>query len=105
MNRSKREADMGRKAISVLLIGLALASVHLAEAQPAKKVSRIGFLLSPSPSAPGFVDRIEAFKQGLRELGYVEGQNIVIEYRWAEGRYERLPILADELVSLKVDIL
>ena len=97
---------MGKAAIVVLILCLALVTIRPAEAQQSSgKVPRIGFLLSPSPSAPGFVDRIEAFKQALRELGYVEGKTIVIEYRWAEGRNERLPTLAAELVSLKLDIL
>jgi putative ABC transport system substrate-binding protein len=57
------------------------------------------------PRASVYATRIEAFKRGLQELGYVEGQNIAIEYRWAEGRYERLPGLAAELVRLKVDVI
>jgi putative ABC transport system substrate-binding protein len=74
-----------------------------AEAQQAGKVPRIGFLLGPAPadSAP----YLEAFRQGLRELGYVEGQNIAIEYRWADGKFERLPALAAELVRLQVDVI
>jgi putative ABC transport system substrate-binding protein len=75
-----------------------------AGAQPATKVYRIGLLsgLFP-PSAP--TSREEAFRQGLRALGYVEGQNLVIEYRYAEGRAERLPDLAAELVRLPVDVM
>ena len=63
---------------------------------------RIGFL---SPRSPSDVGRLAAFRQGLRELGYVEGQNIAIESRWAEGEYGRLPGLAAELVRLKVDVI
>ena len=70
----------------------------VAEAQQPKKIPRIGFLGAVSPST--ISDRIEAFRQGLRELGYVEGKNIVVEYRWAEGKIERLPDLAAELVRL-----
>ncbi len=74
-----------------------------AEAQQAAKVARIGFLtgtsLSVSPNLPA------AFRQGLRDLGYVEGRNLVIEYRDAEGKFERFPALAAELVALKVDVL
>ena len=73
--------------------------------QPAGKVPRIGFLDSGSASDPLNALRLDAFRQGLRSLGYVEGKNINIEYRYAEGRPERLPELAEELVRLKVDIL
>jgi len=74
-----------------------------AEAQPATGTHRIGFLAggSPGSSAP----LVEEFRQGLRELGYAEGQNIVIEYRWAEGKLDRLPELAADLVRLKVDLI
>jgi putative ABC transport system substrate-binding protein len=75
----------------------------LAQAQQPTKVPRIGFLSSLSPAAVS--GRVEAFRQGLRELGYVEGKNIVTEYRWAEGKIERLPDLAAELVRLKVDVI
>ena len=83
--------------ITVLLI------TGLAQAQQPGKVPRIGYLsvLSPSSDAP----RIEAFRQGLRELGYVEGQNLAIEPRYAEGKLDRLPNLAGELVRLKVEVI
>src|SRR6476659_4433609 len=74
-----------------------------AEAQQAGKVPRIGFLSLTSPAdRPPLLD---AFRQGLRELGWVEGQNIVIDYRYAEDRVDRLPGLAAELVRLKVDLI
>ena len=73
-----------------------------AQSQPSK-VARIGFL--GSESASSFASRIEALRAGLRELGYAEGRNIVIEPRWAEGKNERLPELAAELVGLKVDVI
>jgi len=94
---------MTTKTIVVLLVALTLASVHLAEAQQSKKVPRIGvlWLYSPAIASPF----AEAFRQGLRELGYVEGKSIVIEYRHAEGKYDRLPSLAAELVRLNVDII
>jgi putative ABC transport system substrate-binding protein len=80
-----------------------LAAPLAAEAQQAGKVPRIGFLSATSPSdRPSLLD---AFRQRLRELGWVEGQNIVIDYRFAGGRLERLPDLAAELVRLKVDII
>jgi len=73
-----------------------------AEAQQAKKIPRIGILHGAAASS--VADRGEAFRQGLHELGYVEGKNIFIEYRYAEGKSDRLPVLAAELVRLKVDI-
>jgi putative tryptophan/tyrosine transport system substrate-binding protein len=72
-------------------------------AQQAGKVPRIGFLGVGSPST--FAARLEGFRQGLRDFGYIEGATITIEYRWAEGRYERLPELAAELVRSKVDLI
>ena len=75
----------------------------VALAQQPKKVPRIGFLTTLSPST--ISDRIEAFRQGLRELGYVEGKNIVIEWRYAEEKLDRLPALVSELVGLKVDVI
>ena len=92
-------------------IGLALSAVLFAlcaptEAQqPAEKVPRIGFLDSGSASDPRNILGVEALRQGLRELGYVEGKNINIDYRYDEGKPGRLQELAEELVRLKVDIL
>jgi putative ABC transport system substrate-binding protein len=80
-----------------------LATVLLAGAQQPMKVPVIGYLSFSSPSLTSF--RTEPFRQGLRELGYVEGKNIVIEYRYAEGKLDRLPALAAELVRLKVDVI
>ena len=81
----------------------ATASPFVAGAQPPTKTWRIGYLgpVSPSAGAP----LLESFRQGLRELGYAEGQNISIDYRWAEGRPDRLPALAVELTQLKVDVI
>jgi putative ABC transport system substrate-binding protein len=73
------------------------------EAQQPTKIPRIGYLIATSPSV--IAARIEAFRQGLHELGYVEGKNIVIDYRYAEGKLDRLPALAAELVRLKVDVI
>ena len=75
----------------------------IAEAQQPKKVPRIGFLADLAASANAA--RVEAFRQGLRELGYVEGKNIVIEWRSAEGKLDRQRALAAELVRLKVDVI
>jgi putative tryptophan/tyrosine transport system substrate-binding protein len=85
------------------LLAVFLATFSLAEAQQATKVPRIGFLSAGAPST--ISTRTQAFRQGLRELGYVEGKNIVIEYRYAEGKLDRLPALAAELVRLKVDVI
>src|SRR5262245_8041454 len=85
------------------LLALSLTLVPLVgEGQRAAKVARIGYL--SSDRAVG-AHLIEAFRQGLRDLGYVEGHNVVIEYRDAERKYERLPALAAELVALKVDVI
>ena len=90
------------------IIGIALCALLIAprfsvEAQPAEKISRVGLLISARPSAAS--RRIQAFQRGLRELGYVEGKNIVIEYRYAEGKVELLSQFANEMVRLKVDII
>src|SRR6059036_707711 len=94
---------MAIKTMVTLLVGLTFASVHLAAAQQPKKVPRLGYLSSTSPSAGS--SRIEAFRQGLRELGYVEGKNIVIEWRYAEGKLDRLDEFAAEFARLKVDVI
>src|SRR4030095_1939420 len=86
----------------VLAVSLALAPLAV-EAQQERKAQRIG-LLAPR-SASDALPFHEAFRQGLRELGWVESQNIFIEYRFAEGSYNRLPDLAAELVRLKVDVI
>ena len=94
---------MNRRTFLSALTGSLLAAPLAAGAQQVGKVSRIGYLSAGSDTANPRVR--EAFRQGLRELGWVEGQNIIIEYRWAEGRFDRLPDLAAELVRLKVDVL
>jgi len=92
---------MNRRFLGLLTV-LFLASVHLKEAQQPSKIPRIGFLsLTPGPSSTSS----EAFQQGLHELGYVEGKNIAIEYRYAAGRIDRLPEMAAELVRLHVDVI
>lgn len=96
---------MNRQVLRIsLVVGLVLATAPLAaETQQAGKLPRIGWLAPSSAAAAAHV--VQAFRQGLRDLGYVEGKDIVIEYRWAEGRYERLPDLAGELVRQKVDVI
>jgi putative tryptophan/tyrosine transport system substrate-binding protein len=75
----------------------------LVEAQQPTKMARIGVLPAGSPSS--MATQVEAFRQGLRELGYVEGKNILLEYRYGEGKRERYPDLADEMVRLKPDVI
>src|SRR6266480_689336 len=95
---------MNRRSAGLALLGLALgASPLVADAQPAGRVYRIGYLSTPSRES--VKNGLEAFLRKLRELGWVEGQNLIIEYRWAEGKVERLPDLAAELVRLKVDLI
>ena len=88
---------------SILVVAVLLAVGVIADAQQPKKLPRIGFLSAASSSA--ISARVEAFRQGLRELGYVEGKNIFIEWRFAEGKSDRLPSLAAEVVRLKVDLI
>jgi len=92
--------------LALVALALALLAAPLAiEAQPAAKVFRIGLLGPFQPTDPRVSRLWEALFQGLRELGYVEGKNIVIEGRFSEGKHERLPALAAELVRLKVDVI
>ena len=88
---------------SILVAAMLLVTAGLAEAQQPTKIPRIGFLTAGSSST--IPTRIDAFRQGLRELGYVEDKNIVIEWRFAEGKPDRLPALVAELVRLKVDVI
>jgi putative ABC transport system substrate-binding protein len=93
---------MMRLAILALTLGL-IAAPLAAEAQQAGKVYRIGFLGNSTPALEA--NLVGPFREGLRDLGYVEGRNILIEYRWAEGQYERFPTLIAELAALKVDVI
>src|ERR1700752_4233183 len=95
---------MNKKVLSLALSAMLLTVNFLAEAQQPARIFRIGILVSGA-SASVSLPRVEAFRQRLRELGYVEGKNIAIEYRSAEGKLERLPALAAELVRLKVDVI
>src|SRR5215470_17934279 len=81
-----------------------LAAPLAVEAQSVNKVFRIGYLSIGSASTT-YTRPIEAFRQGLRELGWIEGRNLLIEYRYAEGQADRLPALADELVRLNPDLI
>ncbi|MGA9198079.1 MAG: ABC transporter substrate-binding protein, partial [Pseudolabrys sp.] len=95
---------MRRREFISLVGGAAVAWPLAARAQqPSAKVFRIGFL--GSATADSLPKRPEAFRAGLRDLGYQEGRDFVIEYRWADGNYDRLPALMADLARLKVDVI
>ena len=94
---------MSPKFFGLLMTILLLTTFSSAEAQQQAKLVRVGWLASGSPS--GEAPLTGAVRQGLRELGYVEGKNIAIEYRYAERQFDRLPDLATEIVHLKVDVI
>jgi putative ABC transport system substrate-binding protein len=96
-------SSMDRRRFLLTSLAGALAAPLAVEAQPAVKVQRIGFL-GPR-SAPETLPFLEAFRQGLSELGWAEGRNIVIEYRFAEGKDSRLPDLAAELAQVRADVI
>src|SRR5262245_18502288 len=101
---NRQSKIQNRKLVGIVALAVILAICGArAEAQQPKKVPRIGILHGASASS--VAARTEAFRQGLRELGYVEGKHIIIEWRYAEGTPDRLPGLAAELVGLKVDII
>ena len=93
-----------RRRLVLALMAGALAAPLASFAQQPAKIARIGFL-TPASSAGDWNIRLQAFRDGLRELGYVEGKNLQLEVRWGEGKLERLPALAAELVQLKVDVI
>src|SRR4249920_1112074 len=94
---------MRRREFITLLGGAVAAKPRAARAQQAGKAYRIGFLGNSTAALEA--DLVGPFREGLRDLGYVEGQNILIEYRWAEGEYERFPALTAELIALRVDVI
>jgi putative ABC transport system substrate-binding protein len=94
---------MDRRAFIRSVVSGLIAAPLAARAQQAGKVHRIGFLGNSTPAHEA--NLVGPFREGLRELGYVEGRNILIEYRWAEGKYERFPALIRELIALKVDVI
>jgi ABC-type uncharacterized transport system substrate-binding protein len=101
---ARREGEMNKRKLgSFALSAMLFALCFSVDAQQPKKVPRIGYLAGASPSAIAF--RTEAFRQALRELGYVEGKNITIEYRYAEGNLGRQEELAAELARLNVDVI
>jgi putative ABC transport system substrate-binding protein len=95
--------DLGRRHFITLLGGAAAAWPLAARAQQPAKVPRIGFLGNSTAALES--DLVGPFREGLRDLGYEEGRSIVIEYRWAEGMYERFPVLIAELIGLNVDVM
>jgi putative ABC transport system substrate-binding protein len=95
--------QMNVKLIAIFLSALSLVPLSFIQAQQPARIPRIGILTPVSASFSSA--RVEAFRQRLRELGYVEGKNIVLEYRYADGKSDRLPALAAELVQLKVDVI
>jgi putative ABC transport system substrate-binding protein len=90
---------MNKKIFFSIMIIFTQASLGVVNAQPTGKISRIGIL------ADFITPQLDALRQGLRELGYIEGQNLLIEYRYAEGRHERVPELVAELLGLKIDLI
>src|SRR6266542_2272108 len=94
---------MKKRVTLWLLATLFLANVSLADAQQTGKIPRIGFLESSTASVIAVL--LEVFRQELRKLGWIEGKNITIEYRFAEQKNERLPELAADLVTFKVDVI
>src|SRR5262249_23590061 len=94
---------MKKAAVPILVAVILLTVAVVTEAQQPKKVARIGYLSNTDPATESA--RSEAIRRALRELGYIEGQNIAIEYRYAEGKFDRAPELAAELVRLNVDII
>lgn len=94
---------MRKEFIGLALCAMLLALCSFAHAQQTRKVPRVGFLTTGFPASISHL--LEGFKQGLREHGYVEGQNIILELRYGEGKAEQLPILATDLVRLKVDVI
>src|SRR5258705_13484173 len=106
IDNSRRQIALRRSTRRALLLAttaFAFAPRFAFAQQKPAKVVRIGFL--GVESASGYTSRVDALRAGLRDLGYVEGKNMVIEFRWADGRNDRLPELAAELVRLKVDVL
>jgi putative ABC transport system substrate-binding protein len=93
---------MSKNILAIVLAAILLPAVHVSQAQQANKVPRLGFLWATSGLLPGGRTGIH---EGLRKLGYIEKQNITIVYRNAEGKFERLPVFAAELVGLKVDVI
>lgn len=89
--------------ILIVVLTMLAAPSLVADAQPAGNVPRVAYLNASSAASATWA--VKAFRLGLRELGYIEGQNILVEFRWADGRFERLPALAAELARSNVDVI
>ena len=98
---SSQWSVVSKSLFSIALCAMLLALSYSASAQEPAKVRRVGVLRGDSPGTPP----VETFQQAMRDLGYLEGKNIVIEYRYAEGKVDRLPNLAEELVRLNVEVI
>jgi putative ABC transport system substrate-binding protein len=98
-----RPAHMRRREFLITVCGLAAAWPLAAQAQQARKIPRIGFLGNSTAALEA--NLVTQFREGLRELGYEEGRNLIIEFRWAEGNYHRFPALIAELIALEVDVI
>jgi putative tryptophan/tyrosine transport system substrate-binding protein len=94
---------MSRSSFLYLPLTARLFTASFAEAQPSRKVAKIGVLFPGSPAA--YSQRTEAFLQGMKEVGYVDGKTVSVEWRWAGDKIERIPDLAAELVNLSPDII
>src|SRR5947208_12556407 len=94
---------MRKNVMHLTLCAMLLALCSSVAAQQPKKIPRIGFLGNSTPALEE--NLVGPFREGLRDLGYIEGKNIVIEWRWAEGKYERFPTLIAELIALNVDLI
>jgi putative ABC transport system substrate-binding protein len=94
---------MDRRRFLLTSLAGALAAPRAGETQQARKVSRVGFLSGGSAAAQKRV--VEQFREGLRQLAYIEGQNIIIEHRWADGQLDRLPQLASDLARIGPDVI
>src|SRR5215510_1433700 len=103
LNKLTNEAQMKKAAVPILVAVILLTVAVVTEAQQTKKVPRIGYLSLGDAASDSA--RAEGIRLALRELGYIEGQNIAFEYRYAEGKVDRAPELAAELVRLNVDII
>src|SRR5437870_7352170 len=102
MNLKSKIQNLKWGGVVAIVVGLVMCGA-VVKAQQTKKVPRVGFLGAASASA--LAGRLDAFRQGLRDLGYIEGKTIAIEYRYADGKAERVPELAAELVALNPDVI